>query len=365
MRRLLIPLGFAAATAIAFVAATPEPRGPDDPFSAVLDRSDVVALERRTLKARRDSVFSLSSAIHRAATRQVASVRVRALPRDLGSYHVSVDADVPAITRDSFASRLAEEFASLPAQARVPLRVFVTTDSTRWSFYERAVVTPTSADAPCVVMVRIGSRPNRAIVPVRTDRVVGTCAFYARFGMPGAPIADWLAKTQGLSAISDLPPSNPQRSEPRVRLTGREVARAAPIAACLAGQDEPCVDVFFSAIAWTGLSGPYADLPSAQGVFRASPVWANGRVFSHLANLRASLGDERFGQFWRSPLPPALAYENLEGRPIAEFVRGELLSEVEPYRPGPLHAGFPLALGVAIGAAFGVWAIRRTPRDRS
>lgn len=364
MRRLLMPLGFVALAVLGFIVATPEPRKPDDPFAAVLDRDAIVRLQRETINARRDSLGGLSRAIARVTTRQSAEARVRALPAGLGAYYFSVDADVPAASRDSFAAKITREFASLPAEARVPVRVFVVWDSVRYGFYERAVVVPRTADQPCVVMVHVGTRSGRPALPLPTDRVVGTCGFFARFGSPGSQVRDWLVETQGLSAVSDEPPLR-QRIPPRFRFAGRDIARAVPVAACLAGRDDPCADVFFSANAWYGATGAYSELESARGVFRAAPGWANGFSFTDLAQLRASLGDERFGELWRSPLSPDMAYENLEGRHIATFVRAELLKQVEPHRPGPLHAGLPIAFGVAIGAGFGLLAIRRTPRARS
>lgn len=364
IRRLLVLLGFVALAVFGFMAATPKSEGPDDPFAAMMDRSDEVRRERATNRARRDSLGGVSRAIGRTISMDLAARRVGALPAGLGAYHVSVDANVPAVSRDSFTTKIRAEFASLPAQARVPLRVFVVFDSVRVDFYDRTVVIPDTPDRPCVVIVSvgIGTRGGRPALPRPVDRVVGTCGFYARFGMPGAPMRDWLLETQGLSAISDEPASAP-RFQPPIRLAGRQVAQASPIAACLAGADEPCTDAFFSGLGWFGMGGPYAEV--SRGVFRASPTWANAMAFTVLARLRLSLGDERFGQLWRSPLSPAMAYENLEGRHIATFVRAELLKEFAPHRPGPLHAGLPLVLGVALGAGFGVWAIRRTPRDRS
>lgn len=364
MRRLLIPLGIAVLTAIAFMAATPEPRQPDDPFAAVLDRSAVVGRERALMAARRDSLGGISRAIARITTRQLAEERVRALGAGVGGYHLAVDANVPEASRDSFTAKVRREFASLPAEPRVPVRVFVVWDSARFGWYERAVVVPTRDDRPCTVMVYVGTRRGLPALPIAVDRVVGTCGFYARFGMPGAPIREWLALTQGLSAISDEPPQV-EVHPPRMPLRGRDVARAVPIASCLAGRDDPCAEVFFSTNAWMGATGPFTDLESARGVFRAYPGWANSMAFTNLARLRESLGDDRFGELWRSPLPSPMAYENLEGRHIAGFVRAELLKDFEPHRPGPLHAGLPLALGLAVGAGFAVLAIRRTPRARS
>jgi hypothetical protein len=364
MRQLLVPLGVVVLAALGFMAATPEPRRPDDPFAAVLDRSAMVRAERALLNARRDSLGGLSRAISRITTRQNAEARVRALPAGLGAYHLVVDADVPEVSRDSFTAKVRREFASLPAEPRVPVRVFVVWDTLRYGYYERAVVIPARDDQPCAVMVSVGTRRGRPAIPAAVDRIVGTCGFYARFGMPGAPIHEWLAETQGLSAISDEPPHT-EVHPPRMRIAGRDVARAVPIASCLAGRDDPCGEVFFSANAWWGASGPFTELDAARGVFRASPGWANSMAFTNLARLREALGDERFGELWRSPLPGPMAYENLEGRHIATFVRGELLKDFQPHRPGPLHAGLPLALGIAIGAGFGVLAIRRTPRARS
>lgn len=364
MRRLMIPVGFVVLAVLGFMAATPEPRQPDDPFDAELNRSTSVRKARDLVSARRDSVGGLNRAISRITTRQRAAERLRELPAGLGAYHLVVDADVPAASRDSFTAKIRREFATLPAVPRVPLRVFVDYDSVRYGFYERSVVIPDAPDQPCVVIVPVGNRRGRPALPVAVDRIVGTCAFYARFGMPGEPMRDWLAKTQGLSAISDEAPRNP-RHPPRMRIAGRDVARAVPIASCLAGRDDPCADVFFSANMWMGAGGPFTELESAQGVFRASPGWANSMAFTILARLRQTLGDERFGQLWRSPLSPPMAYENLEGRHMATFVRSELFKEFEPHRPGPLHAGLPLALGVAIGAGFGVLAIRTTRRARS
>ena len=59
----------------------------------------------------------------------------------------------------------------------------------------------------CVVVFRLPTAQRTSFTPAATQRLLGTCAFYAAFGQPGEGTQRWLAETRGVSARYLVRPS--------------------------------------------------------------------------------------------------------------------------------------------------------------
>jgi hypothetical protein len=358
MRRLLIPLA-AALTAVALFAALL----PDDRTSDVydmLDRDAEVAMALREVSAASDSLRRVNGIIERAEMLAHATQ----LPRTRSSYELTAAPDVPAGTRQAFAERLAAEGATL-GSPRVPVRVhIVRVDRIFGGAYMRYVVLPHAGDA-CVVVV--ATRRNQASVrPVAGDRLIGTCGFYARYGMPGAGMQEWLETDQGRSAATDSVSAEFWSRRPRERRSPAILTAFAPLAAaCAAGNEAACERTVFGAEPMGLFAMPVPLSGPTRRVLRRSAIADPQLPTVTLALLRQHLGEANFARLWASETAPAEAYPRLTGETIAVFARAALRTEVAPHSPGPLHGGLPLALGLALGAGFATWAIRSTKRARS
>jgi hypothetical protein len=141
----------------------------------------------------------------------------------------------------------------------------------------------------------------------------------------------------------------------------------APIeGACAAGDTDACTNILVKRRhGWWFQRSDTLMRDATPGVIATHPFITLQTPGTYLALMRTELGDERFGEFWRSDAGPAEAYEAISGRSLGDFVYDDLMLYVEPHRPGPLHAGLPLGLGLAMGVAGAVLAVRLTRREQS
>lgn len=238
-------------------------------------------------------------------------------------------------------------------------------DSLGRGSYTLIAVLPRDHSEPCSVVVLLPVERPRDLEPTRSERLIGTCGFYARFGAPGRGMSEWLLATRGVHAMTDS--ARERIGNGVLHRIGPEDAWASPeTSACAAGDMQMCTAAFDGSRWMQSLySRDSALTESTRVTVRMTAFarqWVPGRNFS---DLREAMTDERFAKFWQHEGDPIAAYEAVEGRSIGYFVRDRLLLEVEPHRPGPLHADLPTALGVAIGALAAALAIRLTKRQRS
>lgn len=357
MRRLLIPLAGAVAAAALFAALVPDDRTSD--VYAMLDRDAQVIAALRDVGAASDSLRRINGIIERAEMLAHATQ----LRRARTAFELTAAPDVPAATRQAFAERLAAEGAALGIP-RVPVRVHVVQVDRLFGAYTRYVVLPREGDA-CVVVV--ATRRNQAnLRPVAGDRLVGTCGLYARYGMPGAGMQEWLEADQGRSSGTDSVSAEFWSRRPRGRQSSVILSAFSPVtAACVAGNDAACERTLFGNEPMGLFATPAPPTGPTRRVLRSSAL-ANPQLPTvTLALLRQHLGEASFARLWASETAPAAAYPRLTGEPVAVFARAALRTEVVPHRPGPLHGGVPLALGLAFGAGMATWALRGTKRARS
>jgi hypothetical protein len=334
-------------------------------FSSWLSHVPEVAAAEMLHEARADSMIQLRGLLRRLETREAA----RALPPASDLLAFTADNRLPAEVRQRIADAVRAEFAEYPAPVgRVRVHLTTTREFVPQG-YARYVVLPDTPDAPCTVLIEMRETGNRVAPRVR-DRIVGTCGFYARFGAPGPGMRAWLEETRGDAAAADVLLSS--RSSRRTQTEGRHRIAASDLsympiaAACLADNDAACTALFGSRwISRRTNPEPTTIDAQARDVLRGEAFSSFSAAGNHLAAMRAELGNPRFTEVWRSAHPPTVAYETLEGRSVGALVRAQMLKEIEPHRPGPLAARFPLFLGLALAGLCGGVAVRAVRRQRS
>lgn len=329
-----------------------------------------VAAEEELFNARRDSVRNLNDALERLTALEVARATHSAQVARGNSSRSSFGAaaNVPRLAREQFGERVASEFAEMGDAHAMPVRVQLVADSSVRFWYSRIVVLPREPGDPCSVIITVTDRANTAIGPRPRDRVVAACGLYGRFGMPGKAMNEWLLATSAWAATTDVAQPRPDsiRQRPWYPVF---VAREAAVGACAAGDRDACTSLLvsrqrdFFLARFTGRDTLFR--AATTGVIWMHPFVTLETPGTYLAMLRAELGDERFGEFWRSDAGPAEAYLALTGESLGEFVYDHLMQHVPPHRPGPLHAGLPLALGLAVGVTAAVLAVRLTRREQT
>jgi hypothetical protein len=174
----------------------------------------------------------------------------------------------------------------------------------------------------CVVIVNLiprqsWARPavghNLAGQPV--SRVLGTCALYRRFGLPGPAVTRWIASSLGYYWGD---PITLDLQEARHRVLKTELSRTSDWASlpwygevrwvevgCLRGEGALCLRA-------TGLDRGFdAAFPSS--FYQSFP---RGKL---IAWLLATGTADQFGAFWRSSQPPEAALASAYGRPAGEL----------------------------------------------
>lgn len=158
--------------------------------------------------------------------------------------------------------------------------------------------------------------------------ILGPCAFYGAFGLPGAGVAQWLRATAHYGAgASDWatvrPPHTLDVTDMLRFMSLGDIWTAVGYsgltmdgAACASGRLSRCRTLVDA--------GPYALW--AHPTLRAGPLaevstrlWLDDEQQWFLADLVRTMGRERFARFWRSPLPRDSAFQATFGMPMEEW----------------------------------------------
>lgn len=286
-------------------------------------------------------------------------------------------------TREMVRENIAGELTELGIEAPVtPVRVIVIPDSSARKYevrtsdlYTRFTVLPEDPTTEiCTVVLRLHDRPLKGgRIDFWDDRRLGTCGFYAKYGMPGAGMRAWLRDlAPSHAALALVPPRyrglevEPTANAARVRWAalrreGRGLTDRGK--ACLAGRPQGCQMMADS---------PYVSLnrfsnwPRRPNVGRASlnsgtPDGEVPILKTLLARVEARLGRERFLELWRSEAPVPETWQQVLGESPAATVRSEVALSYPTYRAnGPIRRagiGWPLLI-----AAMGFAAVIRFSR---
>lgn len=358
IRRLAGPAAVLGAV-LAFYLIAPDPVDGDPYRTGAFARNTEVRAANRRVWHLGDTVRALNAAVQRAAAWE----RARSLAPDPAPTKLIMLPGIEPRRARAFEQDVRAEFAALGVP-RVPVRIVLLADSQLSAQYRKSTVIPQHDSQPCVVVVAISGR-GRADGAFEDDRLLGTCAFYAKFGQAGSGMRAWLEASRGIAAGIDT--ALPRTQAPRTlrKLTGGLIGQLPAEAACLAGNDDGCAESVLSPLDIRSIKPIVPPSERTAGVFvsfNGSNRYGPGSL---LAEMREFVGDQRFEQIWTSSEDPATAFKTATGEHIAVFARPILLREALPHEPGPMRSGLPLLLSLGVGATAAALAITRTRRERS
>jgi hypothetical protein len=194
-----------------------------------------------------------------------------------------------------------------------------------------------------------GTGEDTLVYPI-VRRMIGPCAFYAAFGIPGQPVERWLAARDfDLGFVNDWhgPPLVPAtQTFPRRWLAQQVYGGSFAQVSCLAGRRADCHAAVLDTQPPEGDPSDWGRLPRVV----EQQVWSNGRparwlfrASTYLVDLLREQGPERFAQFWHSALPVDSAFQAAFGSSIEEWTARRQARHFPQFRVG---GGIPLVSGL-------------------
>ncbi len=276
---------------------------------------------------------------------------------------IRTDPRLPSHVREELGRIAAVELTAAGVNAtQHPILVLGAADTAGLeSRYTKGTILPLRESDPCGVVVRIPVRESRSFSISPTDRLLGTCAFYAAYGTPGTGMSQWLRDTQMASAAYLTPPASIAGDTGRIEFNSFESSWG--LKGCRAGVARVCDLLFTTKASDVAMFNRDATLDSVALEYPGVTFFSAGSATSErsvvsgglLAGVAADLGARRFTQLWTSDRSPSEAFATIEGRPSSDWVYDRVASHVEPYSRGP-GPGTPrlivsLALAVLVVAA--------------
>lgn len=338
---------------------------------------------------RREVTLTLQDATEARLADSVAALMAGVPARTTFLVHTSPGVELVARSAvDSAAREYLDGLAFRPAGVRVGILVLdprevqqaVRTDllaSTaasppRLAPASRVILAGTDARGPwCVRLETPRSLPSgRIALPspaegnARVLSDLSTCAWVARYGLPGPHVARWLDRSYHGAAgpAGDWP-------ETRWSWVGEPATRA-----CRAGELEVCQALFEDRVAVhfgddravlegaarPGWAGPQLALWSGRVASRAADPYLGGI----LLELRREFGDAAVQGFWTSDRPLARAFADAFGTPAGRWYHQRLTAALGPTRAGPWPRPGHL-VSLLLAAAVGLGFARRVVSRRT
>ncbi len=240
---------------------------------------------------------------------------------------------------------------------------------------------PSNEHEVCFAIVTVGSRTAQRMdtwvrqhdpdettligyLPTTAPELLGPCAYFGAFGMPGSSIRAWLESVIYGPAIlptwvSDPPSADPSK-EYRERLRWPTEYRTVDLYPCAAGDRARCRSAVL-----TPVSDHYSfrfpiefATRRPTGLVNASRFrWAANHplglgVRSYLADLLTEMGRGRFEAFWQSDGAVDAAFSAAFGIPIEDWTMKWARDQIgEPPR-GPATRPLPLLQAIILAAVF-------------
>jgi hypothetical protein len=274
---------------------------------------------------------------------------------------VMLDAALPTVATGPVDTLVSLATRDVRDSGRIGLDVFVVYDTVtriRGSWAEIYLpvidyVLPRTANDRCAVILRIGRNPkiDWTIAKVlRTEQaqqqLLGPCAYYRAFGMPGAQIDRWL-RGGGWAFAGDgswsmaAAPVEPRQIAWRSFFPRFET----PLfdmnvdgAHCTEGLDDACERIVFGAFTQMRsrlrflndnvLQSPYPSLGRSRLDYNRRALGPRQPfLFADMVRL---LGKDRFGRFWTSSEPPTAAFQAASGETITRWTSRWAASQYGP-----------------------------------
>jgi hypothetical protein len=318
---------------------------------------------RRTF-ALRDSAQAYRLAWQLANTRERAAAEA---PAPVG-LTIRVDRDVPVSVAATLTRRLRAEFDSLTDAPRHAVIVRILVDSSGLVGVRRAIVIPATASGPCVLNVNLPFQDLNRVERRNPTELLGVCGLYAKFGAPGEGMTKFLTRTSLATAGQHtLPAIRPPFTDKELR-AGHVVGYNPFTLACSVGREAMCRDLFegkdgFVFLMGSGNALSPRRLTNGLRIAVFSDVVFQAERGARIAEVRASLGDDRFAMLWASKDEPAVEFARREGRSLESYISGEMQSPTASYHVSSAPRGLQAWIALALVAAFALLAVMRSPRE--
>lgn len=349
-------------------------------------------LFRNERQARTDSLWDawISSAEQMRLFKRVVD---RAEAREISRALPPVRADAPLIRIDPRIGRESEarvrrRFDDEVREAgggasRFPLALVVRIDSTNpTGIYQRAVALPERAGDPCTIVLTVPFNLRNTLFLVATQRLLGTCAFYAAHGAPGPEVERWLRDTRVASAQYIARPNAFVGDTADLDLSARWygfTTDAAALVRCRTGAEEACLRWLSPDPSAPALfeqsreAGRAIDRTPLATVAPGTEAYQSGSWGGDLYLLRGGLlgamaqelGPQRFGALWRDGRPLEESFRANEGRTLGAWVADYVAERTEPYVAGPGLRLLPILLSLALAVGATLLGIFRSPRRQT
>lgn len=231
------------------------------------------------------------------------------------------------------------------------------------------VVVPERAQTPCIVTLSFSRLPSAEQLKdwsgvERSVAAMGVCAFFHRFGPPGAGVRSWLVRTRYEAAGE----ANWWTAKPKFRRPYAQIRREAGFALdlrsdpferiellpCAAGDIASCERLVTTPRMKTGLPAGFGVLADEQpGLLIGQRVDRHLGFFGGtkwLSDQLRDFGEERFARFWRSPKPMPDAFAEAFGTPIGESMRSRIAGDYEAIERGAAVSSRTALLTLLLGA---------------
>jgi hypothetical protein len=337
--------------AVALLTTPESSPGTVDPEQTLVRRADLATGRAYT------AVLDLTIA------RLMDSTRAVAARAPIAPVRIFRDPAIPAEARASLDSLAARSTRQLGARPRVGVDVFFAYDtaqhlrgaSTATYGLTLAYVLPSRAGERCSVIMPFPTYPKlrRLVVgffgtEVFSHQLLGPCAYYAAFGMPGAQVDRWL-RERGWAVAGDgdwMRPAEPfefpfyYNGLPQPLLY-MEVSTGG--VQCAAGQVDLCEHEVMTrtpgsfSTSWIGnaLIGQSRRQSTAQYGLAFGNSAFGPRENRMLTDMVRTLGRDRFGLFWTSNEPVPVAFEKAAGMPLGQWTSNWMVEQYGPVTAGP------------------------------
>jgi len=208
---------------------------------------------------------------------------------------------------------------------------------------------PERSGQPCISLVTIGRAAKAELASGRMQSrrllgsspmdLLGTCAFYSQFGVPGSSVGDWI---QGGQYATTLHPNwlapRRWRDPGKRRWPWAGHVQYPTLTACASGDRTAC------------LAAPtmHPDMPAAmleaerpQDIAIGWPTqwyWSTPlgpRSASFLSDMVIALGEDRFSRFWNSDQPVSNAFLSAAGTSLEDWTMDWARGQIGTPRRGP------------------------------
>jgi hypothetical protein len=310
------------------------------------------------------------AALDLTIARLMDSTRAVAARAPIAPVRIFRDPAIPAEARASLDSLAARSTKQLGAQPRGGVDVFFAYDtaqhlrgvSTATYGLALAYVLPSRAGERCSVIMPFPKYPRlrRLVVgffgtEMFSHQLLGPCAYYAAFGMPGAPVDRWL-RQRGWALTGD---GDWTRAAEPFDFDYYQGATRQPLlymgvstggVKCAAGRVDLCEHEVMTRASggfstwwmgnpwrWIGntLIAQSRSPNTAQYGFTLGNSALGRRENRMLTDMVRTLGRDRFGLFWTSNEPVPTAFEKAAGMPLGQWTANWAVEQYGPVTAGP------------------------------